>query len=205
MGHPEETIEDLFARQDALWLHGGEADQPHAILTSGLHSSGFFNGTRIIEDPQLMSLHVIDNWAGEYPKDIDWVFGTAMGAITLASHLAHKIGCKFGFTEKVDGGIVLKRFDVKPGDRVLVVEDTITTGSSTRATIEILEACGATVHDTILCIADRSNGKGLEPRRIVPVISLNFQTWKSDECPLCRAGSKALPAKSNWDKLMGRA
>jgi orotate phosphoribosyltransferase len=192
-----------FVAAGGLWKHDGNAARPHALLTSGLHSDGFVNGSLLIQFPQLLN-KIVRDWSetiagnGGAP---DWVCGSAFGAITIAYEMASQLGSRAAFTEPVDGALTLKRFPIKEGDRVIVVEDVVTTGGSTLRTIEALEAAGATVAPEIYILVDRSDGTVLAPRTIFPATRVTVNAWSAEECPLCATGSEAVRAKANWDRL----
>jgi orotate phosphoribosyltransferase len=194
-----------------LWLHSGRPTAPHALLTSGLHSDGFFNGTKIMQQPALVSriLRADDGLAGCLPPQgaADWVIGSALGAVTFAYAIAEHLGAKAAFTEKDGERMALKRFELKPGERVLVVEDVVTTGGSTLKTIAgIREAAGGgtQILPFIPCLANRSGKTRLEQWDLRALLNLEIQSWPAENCPLCRGGSTVLRPKAHWAELTGR-
>ncbi len=145
-----------YKKRGALWLHDNNPVRPHALLTSGKHSGGFFNSGLVLEDPFLLDkacqdLLVLLTGAGcTVYKDVHRVVGPAMGAITLAHSLAYRIAgvtfssqCFCSYTEKevLDGEntMVFKRTSVKDGESVLAVEDVLTTGGSVDLTTTAIE------------------------------------------------------------------
>jgi orotate phosphoribosyltransferase len=200
----KKTFEDY----GAIWIHNGSPDQPHALLTSGLHSDGFVNCTFVTQHPQ-----VLQSAVSEGLKDVlsatnaEWVIGSAFGAITLAHAIGYHLGARSGFTEK-DGDLMkLSRFEIPSGDRVLVVEDTITTGGSTKKTIEGIKAAG--VEDSrilpyIVSLVNRSGKDDLDGRKIRALLKLDIHAWTPAECPLCKIGSQAVRPKGNWQVLTRR-
>jgi len=205
MSHKSRILK--LTKLGALWIHDGNPQRPHALLTSGNHSNGFFNASFIICDPE--ELYRIWQWfhsLNYYRIYPDWVFGSALGAINIAYEFARNYkNCKAGFTEPtiVDGEkkMIVKRFEVKPGDTVVMVEDVMTTGGTTIRSIEALEQKGAIVHSEIYVIVNRSGKESLEGRKIIAFIDKEMPIWQPDECPLCKEGSQALRPKGNWDKL----
>ena len=98
----------------------------------------------------------------------------------------------------------LARFEIARGEKVLVVKDTISTGGSTLKTIEALQRAGAAPGDilpSILCLVNRSGSDALAGRRLCALITTNIHTWQPGDCPLCKAGSKAVRPKANWKEL----
>lgn len=198
---------DIFQKNGAIWIHDGKKSRPHALLTSGLHSDGFVNCTYITQQPVLLQSIVAgeDGLAPMIPvSGIDWVIGSAFGAITLAHAVALRIGCRAGFTEKDDGGMKLSRFEVAPGSRVLIVEDTISTGGSTLKTIDGVKAAGVSdsqILPWILCLVNRSGEDRLGGREIRSLLRPTIHMWKPEDCPLCREGSQPVRPKAHWAEL----
>lgn len=197
----------LFQEQGALWRHDGRPARPHALLTSGLHSDGFVNCTFVSQRPELVR-RIVNEAGGLAPalprEKVDWVIGSAFGAITLAYAVAERLGARAGFTEKEGEGMKLARFALAPGAKVLAVEDTISTGGSTLKTIAALRQAGAAegnILPEILCLVNRSGSNILSGRRIRALITLDIHTWPAAACPLCQAGSPAVRPKNNWKEL----
>lgn len=197
----------IFQDNGAIWTHDGNPKRPHALLTSGLHSDGFVNCTFVTQQPSLLQQIVSspDGLAPLLPQEkIDWVIGSAFGAITLAHSVAHQISARAGFTEKEGDGMKLSRFEVSASDRVLVVEDTISTGGSTLKTIHGLLNAGISEQNIvpfIICLVNRSGKSDLAGKQIHALLTLQIHTWQPAECPLCRVGSSAVRPKSHWREL----
>jgi orotate phosphoribosyltransferase len=196
-----------FSEAGAIWMHDGNPARPHALLTSGLHSDGFVNCTLVTQRPEMLSrlLRAPDGLAPRLPKEpVDWVAGSAMGAVTFAYAVAERLGARAAFTEKDGEAMKLARFEIQAGAKVLVVEDVISTGGSTLKTIQAIEAAGegrVEVLPFILCLVNRSGAARLAAREIRALLSPAIHAWKPEECPLCRAGSKVLRPKGHWREL----
>ncbi len=197
----------IFQDNGAIWIHDGNAKRPHALLTSGLHSNGFVNCTFITQQPSLLQQIVSapDGLASLLPKEKpEWIIGSAFGAITLAHSIALHTGSRAGFTEK-DGDLMkLSRFEVIPSDRVLVVEDTISTGGSTLKTMAGILKAGVPEQNIlpfIVCLVNRSGKNNLAGKEIRALLTLQIHTWQPEECPLCQEGSSAVRPKSHWREL----
>jgi orotate phosphoribosyltransferase len=206
----EKSWTETFSDMGALWIHDNNPARPHALLTSGKHSNGFFNATKVIENPALLEEACVDMWAHHADSlpgqsACDRVIGSAFGAITIAHVIAQMLNVQMGFTEPVetDDGkqMVLKRFALSEGDRVLIVEDVMTTGGTNRKTIKTIEAAGAEVLPVLPVLVNRSGMTELDGRRIIALIDHSMPMWEPEECPLCKQGSEALRPKGNWDKL----
>jgi len=208
-----------------LWIHDGNPKRPHASLTRGNHSNGFFNGSLIINDPGLCGQVCLDLWGkfleylktnagfgqrihSENPKP--QIFGTALGANDLTYQLGLISGLKRGFTEhvysvneqgKLAKTITLKRFSFDPGTPILMVEDVMTTGGTTRDSIGVIEEAGGIVLPAVLVICNRSGMKDLDGRKIIALIDKELPAWDPGNCPLCQQGSEPVRPKGNWDML----
>ena len=158
----------------------------HFLLSSGRHSDRYCQCAKLLQYPDRAArvISVIT----EQVKDIaiDMVVGPAMGGIIVAYELGRQLGVPAIFTERVDNVMTLRRgFEVKPGQKLLITEDVVTTGKSSLETIEVLKSFGAEVVG-VACLADRSSGDF--PYPIYSATKLNIQSWEPDECPLCKQG-----------------
>ena len=180
----------LFREREAL-LDG------HFLLTSGLHSPRYLQCARVLMDPELatrLGRSLADalrpHLAGVLPAAI---VAPALGGVLVAHEVARAFGCVGLFTERQDGGMTLRRgFRLEKGAPVVVVEDVITTGGSTREVMDAVRARGAQVM-AVGSLVDRNGGVvdlGV-PRAWL--LGLDVPTYPADACPLCAAGS--LPEK----------
>ena len=198
----------VFQEQGAIWIHDGNPKRPHALLTSGLHSDGFVNCSLVTQSAPLLE-EIVRGGAGlggvlPAPGAVDWVVGSALGAVTLAYAIAAKLGARAGFTEK-DGDVMkLARFEIKPGENVLVVEDTISTGGSTLKTLDGIRAAHvpeASILPFIVCLVNRSGSPTLAGRELRALLTLDIHNWNASACPLCAKGSQVVRPKANWQAL----
>lgn len=165
----------------------------HFRLTSGLHSPNYLQSAIVLQYPQhaetlgrALSARLFDLSGG---KKIDLVIAPALGGLIIGHEAARALGVRFLFTERdAERKMSLRRgFVLKPGERVVVVEDVITTGGSTREVIEIVRAAGA---EAVAAgsIIDRSGGAvdlGI-PRAALE--TLHVVSFEPDSCPMCQAG-----------------
>jgi len=179
-----DTVLDIFKRVGAL-LDG------HFRLTSGLHSSGYLQCALVLQHPaeaQACGAAIADRVRGLAPHV---VLSPALGGIVIGHEVARALGVRAIFAERQDGVLTLRRgFTLAPGERVLVVEDVVTTGGSTRETIEVARAAGGQVVGAA-SIIDRSGGKTDGHGLDVPyhaLASVAFPTYQPDACPLCASG-----------------
>jgi len=197
-----------FEEQDCYWFHSGNPKKPHAELTSGKHSNGFFNSSKIIENPVIceqVCQALIDELDLEAPFP-GKVFGVALGAIELSYEFGRQLSCLRGYTEPsiIDGikFMMPKRFSIIEGDIFLPIEDVLTTGESIRNMIYTIEGMGGVITDKIAVILNRSGRSKFAGKKIVALINQFMEIWSPSDCPLCNQGSIALRPKANWKALL---
>ena len=184
-----ESLLRLFEERGALL-------QGHFLLTSGLHSPRYLQCARVLMDPALatrlgagLAERLLVRCAAGGGRARSW--RPRLGGVLVAHEVARALGCRGLFTERQDGAMTLRRgFSLEEGEPVLVVEDVITTGGSTREVIEAVVARGAKVL-AVGSLVDRSGGTvdlGV-PR--ASLLELEVPTYPADACPLCAAGSTA--------------
>jgi orotate phosphoribosyltransferase len=178
---PEHVIE-RFRRSGAL-LEG------HFRLTSGLHSPGYLQCALVLQHPA--DAEALGAAIAERVRHlgIQAVLSPALGGIVIGQEVGRALGVRAMFAERQDGVLTLRRgFVLSPGERVLVVEDVVTTGGSTRETIAVARAAGATVVGAA-SIIDRDGGRQALDVPYVALATVTLPTYQPDDCPLCRAGS----------------
>jgi orotate phosphoribosyltransferase len=171
----------------------GAVLEGHFLLSSGLHSPRYVQCARVLMDPVLATRLGESLGAELRPllggKPPGAVVAPALGGILVAHEVARALGCRALFTERQDGAMALRRgFTLTAGERVVVVEDAITTGGSTR---EVMDAVGRERANVVAvgCLIDRSGGVDLGvPHR--SLVHLDVPTWRAEACPLCAQGSQ---------------
>ena len=174
-----DKILEIFRRSNAL-MRG------HFELSSGLHSGHYFQCAQVLQHT-VQATQVCRELARRFRKTRPTVvIGPATGGIVVAHEMARALGARAMYAERVDAEMQLRRgFTVTKKDRVLIVEDAITTGESARKVAELVEALGARVVG-IGTIVDRSGGKVKFPGyRYAKLLALAFETFKPHDCPLC--------------------
>ncbi|MFA5388508.1 MAG: orotate phosphoribosyltransferase [Candidatus Omnitrophota bacterium] len=177
----EKDILKLFEDTGAL-LSG------HFRLSSGLHSGNYFQCALLLQNPSVAGK--ICKELADYFKDDKptCVVAPALGGVIVSYETARALGVKSLFTERVEGKMVIRRgFDLKKEDRVLVVEDVITTGLSTGEVLEAVRSKGSKVIG-VGCIVDRSGKTPDFGVKLKSLVRLNFPTYKPEDCPLCKKG-----------------
>ncbi|MCX5665742.1 MAG: orotate phosphoribosyltransferase [Candidatus Omnitrophica bacterium] len=175
----EKEVLGLFEKSGAL-LKG------HFKLSSGLHSEKYLQCALVLQHPD-MAERLSKALAGNFSKEkIDVVIGPALGGVTLAYEVARAVGSRGLFTERQDGKMVLRRgFSISKGEKVLVVEDVVTTGGSTKEVIDLVRSFGANVVG-VGSIIDRSGVAIDFGAPFKPLAKVEVETFQEDKCPLCK-------------------
>jgi orotate phosphoribosyltransferase len=183
----QEEVLELFRQQGAL-LEG------HFRLTSGLHSNKYLQCALVLQHPHLaarlgnaLATRMLELHTGPH-----LVIAPALGGILVAHEVARALGIRGIFAERQDGRLKLRRgFQIQPGELCFVVEDVVTTGGSTRETMDVVREAGGIV-TAAGSLIDRSGGRtdlGV-PRAALAV--LDVPTYPPEDCPLCKVGSQAV-------------
>lgn len=160
----------------------------HFVLSSGLHSPTYLQCALALQHPVDAARFgelIAANYTG---MSIDTVASPAIGGLVIGFTVAAALSVRFIWTERQEGMMTLRRgFSVEPGERILVVEDVITTGGSTRECIAALEQRGATVV-AAASIIDRSNGTADVGVPRASLVSLDIPIYSPDDCQMCQRG-----------------
>ncbi len=179
----QEEILDLFKSSGAL-LEG------HFRLTSGLHSSRYFQCALLLQYPEYASTlgATLARLMLERAAKPSLVIAPALGGILVGHEVARALGVRALFAERQDGALCLRRgFHIEPGEKCFVVEDVVTTGGSTRETMDVVKRAGGIV-SAAGAIVDRSGGKADLGVPKVALAVLDFPNHQPEDCPMCRAG-----------------
>jgi orotate phosphoribosyltransferase len=186
----ESRVLELFRTSGAM-LEG------HFELSSGLHSDRYFQCALLLQYPKRaeeLARALAAKLRAQGHEKIDVVIGPALGAVTWAHEVARALDARALFTERKDGPMSLRRgFSVSPGERVLVVEDVLTTGGSAREVIEVLKSFDVRPIG-VGAILNRSGGNPFE-KDALPLTTLAavaVKTWVRAACPHCGAGGQAV-------------
>ena len=160
----------------------------HFLLTSGRHSDVYIEKFRILENPR--ALDDVCREMAEIVRDenIEMVLGAAIGGILIAGGVGKHLGVKHIFSERVNGQMVLRRgFAIEKGQRVVIVEDIITTGGSVVELIELAKDNDAEIVQ-VVNLVDRS-AKGVNfgiPS--TALLTIPSESWEPENCTLCKQG-----------------
>jgi orotate phosphoribosyltransferase len=177
----QDEVLDLFRKSGAL-LEG------HFRLSSGLHSGGYLQCALVLQHGahaealgQALAATLRDTGAST-------VLSPALGGLIIGHEVGRGLGVRAIFAERQDGTLTLRRgFALSPGEKVVVIEDVVTTGGSTRETIAVAEAAGATVV-AAGSIIDRSGGASSVGVPFHALASVSFPTHQPDDCAMCAEG-----------------
>lgn len=177
----EPEVIELFIQREALL-------QGHFLLSSGLHSDKYLQCALVLQHPKDAE-RLGAALASHFQDDkIDLVVAPALGGVIVAHETARALGTAALFTERDAGQMSLRRgFQIPAGARILVVEDVITTGGSTKEVIEVVEKHGGVVV-AVGSLIDRSGGNVDLPYKRAALATLKVPTFKPEECPHCQAG-----------------
>lgn len=176
-----DEVLDLFRRSGAL-LEG------HFRLTSGLHSPGYLQCALVLAQPE--SAEALGREIAVRIRHVrpTVVLSPAIGGIVIGQEVGRALGVRALFAERQDGQLTLRRgFALSERDRVLVVEDVLTTGGSTRETMEVAKAAGAQVVGAA-SIVNRSGGAAKFDVPLESLLDYSLPTYEPDKCPLCAQG-----------------
>lgn len=172
----------------------------HFLLSSGLHSDRYLQSALVLQQPDIATKLCAALAEPFRDQKIGVVIAPALGGVFVSHETARALKVRAIFAERVNGELTLRRgFTLSPGERVLVVEDVITTGKSTKETIEVVRQAGGTVIAAASLI-DRSGGKadiGVPYRSLV---TLAVPTYAPEACPMCKAGSTPIKPGSRGNK-----
>lgn len=179
-----DQILEKFRERDAL-LEG------HFVLSSGLHSQQYLQCALALQypaDAAIFGRAIAEHFAD---ANIETIASPAIGGLVIGYAVAEALNVRFIWTERQAGIMTLRRgFSVRPGERILVVEDVITTGGSTRECIAALEQNGGRIV-AAASIVDRSNGVADVGVPRVSLAKMDVAGYRPDECPMCARGEAA--------------
>ena len=176
----EDQVKELFFKTNAIM-------EGHFLLTSGLHSPMYVEKFNVLQHPKYTE-QLCQALAEKFAdQKIETVVGPVTGGILLAHEVGKALGTRAIFTERENGKMTFRRgFKLAPGERVLIVEDIVTTGGSVKEVIDVVLESGA-IPVGVGLLVDRSGGKidfGTVPYQAL--LHLDVTTYAPETCPLCQ-------------------
>jgi orotate phosphoribosyltransferase len=171
-----------------IFKESGALLDGHFILTSGLHSGQYFQCAKVLQYPRHAE-KLCWEIAYKFMTDkISVVIAPAIGGIIVAQEVARLIRARSIFAEREHGKMTLRRgFEINADDRVLIVEDVVTTGGSVNEIVHLVEDTGASIIG-IGFLVDRSMGNVKFDIRTFSLLKMDVVVYKPEECPLCDKG-----------------
>ncbi|MDD5067410.1 MAG: orotate phosphoribosyltransferase [bacterium] len=169
-----------------ILTEAGAILEGHFLLSSGLHSNKYVQCARVLQYPDMaedLARKLGDHlFSRNADMNVDVVVSPAIGGIVIGQEMARVLKCRAIFTERENNVMRLRRgFEIKPGEKCLVVEDVITTGGSTKEVMEAVREHKGELVGTA-CIIDRSKLEDF----CVSLVKLKIDTFQAHECPLCK-------------------
>ena len=160
----------------------------HFLLTSGRHSNVYIEKFRVLENPQALD-DVCRAMAGTVQnQNVELVLGAAIGGILIAGGVGRHLAVKHIFSERVDGKMELRRgFSITRGQRIVIVEDIITTGGSVFELIQLAKEYEAEIVH-VVNLVDRSLGEVNFEVPTTALLTIPSESWEPEDCPLCQQG-----------------
>ncbi len=166
-----------------IFMSSGALMEGHFLLTSGRHSPSYFQCAKVLQYPKYLSL-----FANELTKkfesiEIETVISPAVGGIVIGTEVGRQLGVRTIFSERKDGKMTLRRgFSVKTGEKILIVEDVITTGSSVKEVQQLVEQSGGEIVG-VTTIVDRSNGVVKLHKNQFTILMMEAISYVENELP----------------------
>ncbi|MGB9839568.1 orotate phosphoribosyltransferase [Thermovenabulum sp.] len=166
----------------------GAIKKGHFLLSSGKHSDTYIQCAKIFEYP-LEAQNIVNILAQKlYGQKVDTVIGPAIGGITVAYEMARALGVRAIFAEREKGIFTLRRgFEIKEKEKLLVVEDVITTGGSAREVIDLVRNLKGEVIG-VASLVDRSKEKDIFDLPFYSLVKIDLEIYDEEDCPLCKKG-----------------
>lgn len=172
-----------------IFRETGALLEGHFLLTSGLHSASYFQCAKVFQYPwhaEALCRGIADRFRDQR---IETVVSPAIGGIVVGQETARLLNVRSIFTERKDGVMNLRRgFEIRPNERILVIEDVTTTGGSVMEVIEVMRRGGARIIG-VGAVVDRSGGAVDFGAPYYSLLRLKVEVYAPDACPLCKAGS----------------
>jgi len=195
-------MEVMGKRVIEILKNTGALLEGHFILSSGLHSSNYVQCAKVFEYPEYGEEigRLIAKKVQEASVEVDIVVGPALGGVIVAYEVGKNLKARAIFTEREENVMKLRRgFEINEGEKVLIVEDVVTTGKSTLEVVEVVESQGGQVVG-FASIINRSGKENpfeetndkFKGKPYFYLVKFDFPTYRPEDCPLCKSGIPAV-------------
>jgi len=171
-----------------ILVETGVIQEGHFVLSSGRHADIYMQCAKVLQYPEhasKLAAEIAEKWEDE---EIDLVIGPALGGVVLSYAVAEELGVRSIFSERKNGEMKIRRgFEIKDGEKVLVVEDVVTTGGSVKEVLSLLEDMEIEIVG-ISSIVDRSSGSANFKHKFKPLLTMDIKSYKAGQCELCEKG-----------------
>jgi len=159
----------------------------HFQLPSGFHSQSYVQPSLVMQYPHIAN-RIAKAMAAKFYQDVDVVMAPSVGSMVIGQEVARVKKARSIFAEKVGGIMMLKRsFNLREGEKVLVIDDVITTGNMIASAVSMVQRFGARVVG-VVAVVDRSTGALPVHVPVRALVSYPLQVYPPDKCPLCSQG-----------------
>lgn len=177
----KEEIREILVETEVI-------QEGHFVLSSGRHADLYMQCAKVLQYPKkaaVLAAEIAKKWQD---KKIDVVIGPALGGVVLSYAVAEELGVRSLFSERKNGEMKLRRgFEIKKKEKVLVVEDVVTTGGSVKEVLALLEDSDLEIVG-LSSIVDRSAGEVEFDYDFKPLLPLKIKSYKANQCQLCEQG-----------------
>lgn len=175
----KEEIRELLLETDVI-------QEGHFVLSSGRHADIYMQCAKVLQYPEhasALAVEIAEKWKD---TEIDVVIGPALGGVVLSYAVAEELGVRSIFSERKNGEMKIRRgFELEPGEKVLVVEDVVTTGGSVKELLAVLEELDVEIVG-LSSIVDRSNGEVDFNYDFKALLLVDIKSYKAGQCKLCQ-------------------
>lgn len=189
-----------MADVENLLIQAGGLLKGHFCLTSGLHSDTYFQCAKLYQFPKIVETLAIELAQKLEKLDFETIVSPAIGAIIFGYETAKQTGKRNLFVERKDGTMQLRRgYSLKKGEKIVIVEDVITTARTIFETKEALKEFEVEIAG-VACIVDRTQGKLDHEFKIYSLLQSSPVTYPPEDCPLCKQGLEVVKPGSRSGK-----
>ena len=213
-----QKIEEILKETKAFWKFKGREKEPHALLSSGLHSDGYLNLNEVFKFPNYLDalaeklIEKIKFALRTKKIEVDVIVSSSYAALPLGEKVASKLNALFVFTEKKENYQIWSgRFTLPEKAKVLQVEDVISSLKTVKEVRKALLKANPKIEflktfdkkNVVATLVFRPTKEGnYSDFKIIYLLKWKISAWRKERCFLCRLGSKALKPKENWKKFL---